>query len=73
MRIKEILSQNRRDFTAIYICHCGHKTKGDGYDDEHFHNNVIPNMACTKCGQTAKDAAEEYRPLATKYEEWRQI
>lgn len=26
MKIKEIISQNRRDFTAIYQCeHCGHE------------------------------------------------
>lgn len=72
MKIKEILYQNRRDFSAIYVCHCGHEVKAYGYDDEHFHKNVIPSLVCAKCGQTAKDATEEYRPLTTKYEEWRQ-
>lgn len=73
MRIKEILYQNRRDFNAIYVCHCGTRVRGSGYDDENFHKNVIPTMTCPTCGQTAKDATEEYRPLTTKYEEWRQV
>jgi ribosomal protein L37AE/L43A len=52
MKIKQILSQERRDFTAIYECeHCGHTEKGYGYDDTHFNENVIPKMTCTKCGE----------------------
>lgn len=66
MKIKEITSQNRRDFHAIYECeHCDHEKEGSGYDDDNFHENVIPNMECPKCGKKAKD---EYRPLKTKYE-----
>ena len=65
MRIKSIIRQHRRDFTAIYECeHCGHSYQDYGYDDAHFHNDVIPNKACPKCGKTAD---ESYRPLATKY------
>ena len=65
MKIEEIVSQNRRDFIAIYICeHCGHTMKRGGYDDTNFHNNVVPSMKCPKCGCTA---AENYRLLATKY------
>jgi len=66
MKIKEIISQSRRDFTAIYECeHCGHTYKGSGYDDTYFHQTVIPKiMACSKCG---KKAPEDYRALATKY------
>ena len=65
MRIKEITSQNRRDFRATYECdHCGHEDAGRGYDDDNFHRNVIPKMACKSCGKTAADT---YRPLATKY------
>jgi len=71
MRIKEIISQNRRDFQAIYVCeHCGHEEKGNGYDDSNFHDNVIPNMVCKKCG---KIASKNYRPLTTKYTEGFQI
>lgn len=68
MRIKEILSQHRRDFTAIYECeHCWAKEKGWGYDDYNYHVNVIPNRKCDKCWKTAK---EDYIPRETKYPEW---
>ena len=71
MKIKEIKSQNRRDFQAIYICeHCGYEREGSGYDDANFHNNVIPNWECNKCGKKAKDG---YRALTTKYPEGFQI
>jgi transcription elongation factor Elf1 len=67
MKIKKILNQYRRDFTAIYECdHCGHEHEGHGYDDEHFHRNVIPGMVCQKCGLAA---GVEYRALTTKYPE----
>ena len=52
MKIKKIISQHRRYFTAIYECqHCGHEERESGYDDDNFHQNVIPNMECSKCGQ----------------------
>jgi len=71
MRIKRILRQHRRDFTAIYECeHCGKEYEGSGYDDEFFHVNVIPDMVCKNCG---KKADESYRPLTTKYPEGYQI
>lgn len=71
MKIKKIISQHRRDFTAIYECqHCGHESRGSGYDDSHFHQNVIPSMTCKQCGKTAP---EDYRPLGTKYPEGLQI
>ena len=67
MKIKRITSQCRRDFTATYECeHCGHTLEGGGYDDANFHQNVIPNMSCPKCGKKSPD---EYRPLTTKYRE----
>ena len=65
MKIKKIIWQSRRDFTALYECeHCGHETEGSGYDDNNFHRNVIPNIKCSKCGKIAE---ENYRPLTTKY------
>ena len=71
MRIKKIISQHRRDFQAIYECeHCGYTEKSCGYDDEFFHREVIPNKVCPKCG---KKAGEDYRPLATKYEDGFQV
>lgn len=71
MKIKEILSQHRRDFTAIYVCeHCGNEEKGNGYDDGYFHQTVIPNKKCSKCGKTA---GASYEPMKTKYPDGMQV
>tara|TARA_R110002012_G_scaffold65801_1_gene172563 strand:+ start:53 stop:268 length:216 start_codon:yes stop_codon:yes gene_type:complete len=65
MHIKEIISQHRRDFKAVYKCgHCGAEHTSSGYDDHNFHVNVIPAMECGECGKTAD---ENYKPRATKY------
>lgn len=65
MKIKTILHQTRRDFTAIYECeHCGFEETGIGYDDANFHNNVMRDMVCKKCG---KKAPSNYVPCQTKY------
>lgn len=66
MKIKEIISQSRRDFTATMECeHCGKTELNEyGYDDDNYHRNVIPKMECKTCGKTAADT---YRPIATKY------
>jgi len=67
MKIKRIVSQNRRDFRAVYECeHCGAEEEGSGYDDANFHQRVIPARKCTVCG---KSAGEDYRPLTTRYAE----
>ena len=67
MKIKKIISQNRRDFTAIYVCEsCNHECEGYGYDDAHFHQTVIPKMTCDAC---KKGADENYQPRTTKYSE----
>ena len=73
MKIKTIISQHRRDFTAIYVCeHCGATRRGSGYDDAFFHSTVIPDMVCpaASCG---KKSGAEYRPLTTQYPEGHQI
>jgi hypothetical protein len=71
MKIKEIKSQTRRDFRAIYVCeHCGYECEGRGYDDDYFHSKVIPDMVCKKCG---KKASDNYRPLAAKYPEGMEV
>jgi ribosomal protein L37AE/L43A len=71
MRIKEITSQNRRDFYAIYVCeHCDIEVKGYGYDDDNFHRNVIPKMKCKHCG---KSAGDDYIPHQPKYESWERV
>ncbi len=67
MKIKKIVSQHRRDFTAIYECeHCGAEKQQGGYDDAYYHQNVIPEMTCDECGKTAGD---DYRALTTKHPE----
>jgi rubrerythrin len=66
MFILKIISQYRRDFTAIYKCeHCEHEEEYDGYDDSYFHSTVIPDMECPICHKKADK--EKYRPLPTKY------
>ena len=66
MKIKQILSQSRRDFYADYECeHCGNIEKNQsGYDNSFFHKEVIPKMECSQCKKTAD---KNYRPLGTKY------
>lgn len=65
MRIKKILSQNRRDFRAIYECEfCSDSHEASGYDDRNFHENVIPEMVCSKC---LKKADSNFKPLEPKY------
>lgn len=71
MRIREIKAQHRRDIWAIFECeHCGCIIYKHGYDDYYFHNNVIPNMICKKCGKTADS---DYQSKQTKYPEGFQV
>lgn len=71
MKIKSITSQTRRDFTAIYECEqCGATKTGSGYDDDHFHRNVVPAMKCDVCGTKAPP---DFRPLGTKYAEYETV
>lgn len=68
MRIKEIISQHRRDFLCTAECeHCDHIARNvPGYDDKNFHENVVPTWVCPKCKERA---GKNYRPLTTKYPE----
>jgi len=71
MRIKETLRQSRRDFKAIYECeHCGATKEQSGYDDQYFHQKVIPAMKCPDCGKVAPDS---YEPQGTRYPEGMQV
>ena len=71
MRIKEMLRQHRRDFTAVFECEsCHAEITMSGYDDENYHTNVIPKMVCKKCGEVAP---KTYVPNATKYPEGVQV
>ena len=53
MRIKQVTSQLGRDFCADMECeHCGHQSKLiTGYDDNYYHQKVIPAMTCGSCGK----------------------
>jgi len=65
MRIKKIVSQNRRDILVIFYCeHCGHDYEGWAYDDSYFHRSVLPKEECPECGRTA---GQNSQPRATKY------
>lgn len=50
MYLKAKTYQHRRDFRGIFTCpYCSHEYEAWGYDDEHFHHNVIPDMECPEC------------------------
>ena len=44
---------HRRDFKADMECeNCGHiEQEVSCYDDDYFHQEVIPNMKCKQCGE----------------------
>ena len=72
MFIKTILSQSRRDFSAIYECeHCGATYEASGYDDTNFHVNVIPSFVCHECGKIADK--EYYEPMTPKYPDYQTV
>lgn len=70
-----MLSQHRRDFSATMECEFCKNTveNNSGYDDEYYHNNVIPNMKCKQCGESTISKGGEIKPQATKYPEGFQI
>jgi primosomal protein N' len=72
MKIDKIISQHRRDFSATLVCeHCGNKQNmKNGYDDDFYHKNVIPSIACEACGNISP---EDYQPQTTKYPDWMQL
>ena len=75
MKINNIFNQYRRDFRADYKCeNCGHiEYNKYGYDDTNFHENVIPNMKCKKCGISRNDLKIKTEKVITKYPEGYQI
>ena len=65
MRLKNKIRQHRRDFAAVYQCeHCGAECTWYGYDDAHFHQQVIPAMKCAECGEVAPSNAPKTAPDA---------
>jgi hypothetical protein len=70
MKIKQITSQNRRDFYAIYKCEfCGHEETGSGYDDRNFHDNVVPDKECTSCKKSTNSEGGTPDSRPTRYPE----
>lgn len=53
----------------VGICLCEVEVKL-ACDDEYFHQNVIPDKVCPKCG---KKATDDYRPLATTFPDGMQV
>ena len=74
MKIKKLLSQNRRDFYAIYVCEsCGYEEERSGYDDRNFHDNVIPNIKCKQCEKSRNDLGIVGELTQTRYPEGMQV
>ena len=74
MRIKKMIGQSRRDFTAVYECEsCGATEQSYGYDDRNFHDNVIPAMKCKACGQSRNSLGVTAAPTSTRYAEWETV
>jgi len=68
MYIKEILSRNRRDLTVVFMCeHCGYEITGHAYDDSYYHEHVVPQKECPRCGRVA---ASDYKPLEPQHPDW---
>lgn len=75
MKIKKLISQHRRDFTALMECEfCGYQEMDNsGYDDRYYHDNVIPNIKCTKCGESTISKGGKIEKTTTRYPEGYQI
>ena len=63
MKIIKSYNYNRRDFWADMECqHCGNaETNVSCYDDSYFHQQVIPNMVCEKCGKKGSEVTSGAR------------
>lgn len=72
MKILKIISQSRRDFSADIECEgCENKeVLYGGYDDRNYHDNVLPNRKCKKCGLSSKDLGVSSEPTPTKYSDF---
>lgn len=72
MKITKTYNWNRRDFSFDAKCeHCGNEEKhSGGYDDSNYYNNVVPNMKCSKCGESSnsKESNEPKSVVIPKYD-----
>ncbi len=75
MKIKEIVNQHRRDFTAIMYCEfCKTESiNNSGYDDDNYHQNVIPKMKCKNCNESTLSKGGTIENTQTKYPEGFQV
>jgi len=75
MRLLEKRNQLRRDFDGLYECeNCEAQEEiKDCYDDRNFHDNVMPNHKCNKCGMSTNSAGFEIERVATKYRDFEHI
>jgi hypothetical protein len=64
MKITETYGWHRRDFSFTAKCeHCGNvETNINGYDDDNFYNNVVPDMKCTKCSESTNSKPNDNVP-----------
>jgi hypothetical protein len=77
MKLIEIIAQSRRDFQGKYECEfCGHIDTDknlDSYDDRYYHDEVIPNQECEKCGKSTLSGGSSVTHTDTRYPEGFQI
>lgn len=68
MKLIKITNQIRRDFWGTLKCeNCGNEQEVSGYDDRNYHDNVIPNIKCKKCGKSRNDLGIKGEFTPTKY------
>ena len=77
MKLIEIISQHRRDFQGKYKCEFCNTIETDkymdSYDDNYYHQNVIPNMKCRSCNKSTISEGGKIEETKTKYPEGYQI
>ena len=77
MRLIEILNQSRRDFKGKYKCEFCSNIDIDksmsSYDDDYYHQEVIPNQKCTKCKKSTFSEGKLPEKTKTKYPEGLQL
>ncbi len=71
MKLLEKIDQHRRDFKGKYECQgCGSieiDNSFDSYDDDNFHDNVIPAMKCEKCGESTNTLGVANERMSTRF------
>lgn len=69
MKIKNIIEQVRRDFSATLVCEFCYQEQNlsSGYDDRYYHDNVIPGIKCKSCGESTISKGGNIDFVPTKY------